>query len=412
MEEKTVYNKQVTHTREEKKDPYGTLSTPVYNTVSYEFESAEAMELAFTGKSDEYVYSRISNPTVQSFENKVRELTGAYSVTALNSGMAAISNTLICLAYTGCNIVSSRHLFGNTYALFNSTLAAFGIETRFCDLTDIREADKHIDSNTCAVFLEIISNPQLEVIDLEQIAELAQKKRIPLIADTTLIPFCSFNANKHGIDIEVVSSTKYISGGATGIGGLILDYGRFDWSRSDKLKQLATEQGKSAFTFKLRNEIHRNLGAYMTPQAAYMQSLGLETLQLRYQKASATASELAHKLSELPAIRSVNYPGLKNSPFYKLSQTLFGRNPGAMLTFDLESAAACFRFLNRLKLIKRATNLFDNKTLAIHPYTTIYGNYSPETKALMHIYDTTIRLSVGLEAGSDLLEDICGALNY
>ena len=144
----------------------------------------------------------------------------------------------------------------------------------------------------------------------------------------------------------------------------------------------------------------------MTPQVAYMQSLGLETLQLRYQKASATAAALAHQLTELPAVQCVNYPGLASNPFYAVSKSQFGSNPGAMLTFDLESEAACFAFLNKLRLIKRATNLFDNKSLALHPYTTIYGNYSKEAKALMHIHDTTIRLSVGLEEVEDLMEDL------
>ena len=410
MEEKTGFNKQAIHTGGIKKDPYGALSVPVYNSAAFEFESAEAMELAFTGQTDGFVYSRISNPTVQAFEQKVKVLTGAHSVTALNSGMAAITNTLLSIAYSGSNIVTTRHLFGNTYSFFASTLAAFGVETRFCDLTNIREIEQQIDDNTCAVFLEIISNPQLEVADLKQIATLTKTKHVPLIADTTIIPFCNFNAGAFGVDIEVVSSTKYISGGATSVGGLILDYGQFDWNHSKRLNELAAEKGHDAFTFKLKREIHRNLGAYMSPQVAYMQSLGLETLQLRYQKASSTAAKLAQLLSHEPGVRCVNYPGLENNPFYEISKKQFGPNPGAMLTIDLESAAACFSFLNNLKLIKRATNLFDNKSLAIHPYTTIYGNYTPEAKALMHIYDTTIRLSVGLEEVEDLMEDIAGAL--
>lgn len=406
MEEKTGFNKQAIHADGVKKDPYGALSVPVYNAAAFEFDSAEAMELAFTGKTNDFVYARISNPTVQAFENKIKALTSAHSVTALNSGMAAISNVLIGIAWSGCNIVTTRHLFGNTYSLLDSTLAAFGVETRFCDLTDIRDIEKNIDENTCAVFLEIISNPQLEVTDLRLISRLTAEKHIPLIADTTIIPFCNFNAGDFGVDIEVVSSTKYISGGATSVGGLILDYGKFNWHHSKKLKQLASEKGHDAFTFKLKREIHRNLGAYMTPQVAYMQSLGLETLQLRYQKASATAAALAHQLAELPAVQCVNYPGLASNPFYAVSKSQFGSNPGAMLTFDLESEAACFAFLNKLKLIKRATNLFDNKSLALHPYTTIYGNYSKEAKALMHIHDTTIRLSVGLEDVEDLMEDL------
>jgi O-acetylhomoserine (thiol)-lyase len=408
--EDTGFNKKAIHTLFMKDDPYGALSMPVYHTAAFEFESAEAMELAFTGKSTDFVYARISNPTVQHYEDSIKNITGALSVTALNSGMAAISNALMTIASAGSNIVTSRHLFGNTYSFLTVTLAAFGVETRFCDLTDLHAIEKNIDENTCAVFLEIITNPQMEVVDLEKIAALTKKHHVPLIADTTIIPFCSLNAGKYGVDIEVVSSTKYLSGGATSLGGLILDYGNFDWNKTKKMRILAKEHGKDAFTFKLKREIHRNMGAYMTPQVAYMQSLGLETLELRYKKSSETAGVLAEKLSQLPFVISVNYPGLAGNKYYVLSKKQFGNYPGAMLTFDLASSTECFKMLNHLMLIKRATNLFDNKSLAIHPYSTIYGNFTSEAKQLMHVSDKTIRLSVGLEDVDDLYQDIVQAM--
>ena len=168
------------------------------------------------------------------------------------------------------------------------------------------------------------------------------------------------------MDIEIVSSTKYISGGATSLGGLILDYGQFDWSKTKKLNSLSNSHGQEAFSFKLKSEILRNLGTYMTPQTAYMQSLGLETLELRYKQSSGTAFKLVEKLSTVSFIESINYTGLKSNAYYELSKKQFGDYPGAMLTFDLASADACFKLMNGLKLIKRATNLFDNKTLAIH----------------------------------------------
>lgn len=404
------FNKKAIHTKFIKNDPYGALSMPVYHTAAFEFESAEAMELAFTGKSPDFVYARISNPTVQHYEESIKDITGAISVTALNSGMAAISNTLITLASAGSNIVTSRHLFGNTYSFFTATLAAFGVETRFCDLTDVHAVEKNIDENTCAVFLEIITNPQMEVADLEKISAITKRHHVPLIADTTIVPFCSFNAGDWGVDIEIVSSTKYLSGGATSLGGLILDYGKFDWNETKKLRILAKEHGKGAFTFKLKREIHRNLGAYMTPQVAYMQSLGLETLVLRYTKSSETAGKLAELLSQQSFVTAVSYPGLKNNKYFELSKKQFGVYPGAMLTFDLASSEECFRLLNHLKVIKRATNLFDNKSLAIHPYSTIYGNFTSEARKLMHVSDKTIRLSVGLEDAEDLLQDIVGAM--
>jgi O-acetylhomoserine (thiol)-lyase len=409
MDEK-YSNSKLLHTPYAKPDVYNALSMPVYQNAAFEFDSAEQMELAFTGKSADHTYSRITNPTVQYFEDRVKTITDAFSVTALNSGMAAISNAIITLAKSGSNIVTSRNLFGNTYSFFISTLAAYGVETRFCNLTNPDEVESHIDANTCAVYLEIISNPQMEVVDLKAISSIAKQNGVPIIADTTIIPFCAFKAKDFGVDIEIVSSTKYISGGATGLGGLILDYGNFDWLSSPKLHVMAKEFGKAAFTAKLRKEIHRNLGAYMTPQVAYMQTLGLETLSIRYERATTTCMQLVENLEKLPEIESINYTGLPSNKYVELSKAQFGERPGAMFTFNLVSRDACFMFMNKLKLIRRATNLFDNKTLAIHPASTIFGTFSPEVRHEMNVSDKTIRISVGLENMEDLLADFSQAL--
>ena len=409
MDEK-YNNSKLLHTPYAKPDAYNALSMPVYYSVAYEFESAEQMELAFTGKAADHTYSRITNPTVQYFEDRVRAITGAFSVTALNSGMAAISNAIITLAKSGSNIITSRHLFGNTYSLFASTLEAFGVEIRFCDLTNVDEVEAQIDANTCAVFLEIITNPQMEVVDLKAVSAIAKQKGVPVIADTTIVPFCAFKAKDFGINIEIVSSTKYISGGATSLGGLIIDYCNFNWLSSPKLHVMAKEFGPAAFTAKLRKEIHRNLGSYMTPHAAYMQTLGLETLNLRYERATSTCKQLVESLEKLPDIESVNYTGLPSNKYYKLSKEQFGSRPGAMFTFNLSSREACFAFMNKLKLVKRATNLFDNKTLAIHPASTIFGTFTAEVRREMNVSDKTIRISVGLEDVEDLYNDLVQAL--
>lgn len=345
------------------------------------------------------------------FEKRIQEITNAKSVTALNSGMAAISNIFLTIAQAGCNIVTSPHLFGNTYSLFASTLKAFGVETRFCDLTNSAELEKNIDENTCAVYLEIITNPQLEVVDLKALSSICVAKKVPLVADTTIIPFCAFNAGSFGVDIEIVSSTKYISGGATSLGGLILDYGTFDWSKSNRLAEAAKLFGnKDAFTAKLKKEIHRNFGAYMTPHVAHAQLLGLETLEIRFKHAASNCLQLAQALKDIPEIMDVNYTGLEDNSFYKISKTQFGELPGAMLTFSLESQEACFAFLNKLKLVKRATNLFDNRSLIIHPASTIYGTFTLEQRKAMDVPETLIRMSVGLEDHKDLLNDIKQAL--
>ncbi|MDR2389079.1 MAG: PLP-dependent transferase [Tannerellaceae bacterium] len=404
------FEAQLLHIPYEKPDIYHALSMPVYHAVAYEFETAEAMEEAFCGRTKDHCYSRITNPTVQYFEDRVRSVTDALSVTALNSGMAAISNTFLTLAYAGSNIVTSPHLFGNTYSFLKNTLAALGVEARFCDLTNPEEVRARIDEHTCAIFLETITNPQMEIADLKALSGIGQAAGVPLIADSTVVPFPFFRARAYGVDIELISSTKYLSGGATGLGGLIIDYGSFDWSRSPVLKSWCGTEGKEAFTSRMRREVHRNVGAYLTPQAAYMQTLGMETLKLRFMQQATTCLELAQSLQETKGIVAVNHTGLEDNPFHAISQKQFGSYPGAMLTFDLSSRQACFSFLNKLKLIRRATNLFDNKSLIIHPASTIYGNFTEDIRQIMHVKQQTIRLSVGLEQRDDLLDDITRAL--
>lgn len=405
-------NSEILHIPFEKPDAYRAMAMPVYHTAAFEFDTAEEMETAFCGRSSDHAYSRITNPTVQYFERRVQAIQQAQSVTALSSGMAAISGALLTVAKAGTNIVTSNHLFGNTYSFLNSTLADLGVEVRMCDLTSPEEVRSRVDRNTCAIFLEVITNPQMEVADLSALSAIGKEMQVPLIADTTIVPFCAFKAKDFGIDIELLSSTKYLSGGGTCLGGLIIDYGTFNWNNSPKLSEHASQHGILAFTTKLRTEIHRNMGAYMTPQVAYMQTLGLETVQLRFEKQASTCLELAARLQQTPGIVSVNYTGLKENPFYALSLRQFGKYPGAMFTFDLASREACFIFLNHLRLIRRATNLFENKSLALHPASTIFGSFTAERRTAMCISDNTIRMSVGLEGCDDLYQDIQQALSF
>lgn len=382
---------QAIHLEYERRDAYDSLSVPVYNTLAYEFDNAAVMAEAFTDKIKAPDYSRVENPTVTNLERRVAALTDAAHATAFNSGMAAISNTFMSLAAQGKNIVTSKHLFGNTYALLVATLRRFGVKVRLRDLTNIEEVREAIDDDTCCVFLEILTNPQLEVADLKAISEVAHEKNVPLVVDSTVIPFTQFSAKNLGVDIEVVSSSKYVSGGATSLGGLVIDYGT---------------PYNGDFAKRLYGEMLFNFGAYMTPQVAYMQTIGLETLDARYRVQSSNALELAKKLRTLPQIQYVNYVGLEDNPYHELAQRQFGKTAGAMICIDLESKEACFGFLNNLKLIHRATNLFDNRSLAIHPASTIFGAFSENMRKSMDVKDTTIRLSVGLEDVDDLFEDI------
>lgn len=375
-------------------DAYNSLSMPVYHTAAYEFDNAKDMADAFCGRIDAPDYSRVENPTVDFLEHKVKLITGAQRVTALSSGMAAISNAILSVAEAGLNIVSSHHMFGNTYALLTSTLQRLGVKARLCDLTDINAVRAAVDEKTCCIFLEIITNPQLEVADLRALADIAHEHNIPLIADTTVIPFTEFCSHDLGVDIEVVSSTKYLSGGATTIGGLVIDYGGFP-----------------EFSRRLHDEMLFNLGAYMTPHVAYMQTIGLENLNARYSLEAANTIALARRLRTLKNIVSVNYVGLEDHPFHDIARRQFGPTAGAMMTIDLKDKQSCYDFINRLKLVRRATNLFDNKTLAIHPASTIFGLFNDEQRRAMDVLDTTVRISVGLEDVDDIFEDIKQALN-
>jgi O-acetylhomoserine (thiol)-lyase len=393
-----------------KRDPYGSLAMPVYHTAAYEFDTAQDMEDAFTGKVAGFVYSRLGNPTVAHFEQRVKAVTGAQNVLSFNSGMAAISGAMMTLAWSGGNIVTSPHLFGNTYSFFVSTLKAFGVEVRLCDMTSVSDVAACIDGNTCAVFLEIITNPQMEVANLRALSDVCRAGGVPLVADTTVIPFTHFKAHDFGVDIEIVSSTKYISGGATSLGGLVIDYGAFT-GLSPRLKDVPAVERQTRFFTKLSREVHRNLGAFMPPETAYLQTLGLETTPLRYEKTARSCKTLAERLQQHKAVVSVQYPTLKTDRFYALATQQFGEFCGSMFTFDAASREKAFAFIDGLRLIRRATNLFDNRSLAIHPASTIFGTFTPEMRAAMDVKETTIRISTGLEDTEDLYEDIVQALS-
>lgn len=395
-----------------KEDAHGAISMPIYRNAAFEYPSSEAIANAFQNKTDSHTYTRISNPTVENLELRIKAASGAENVMAVSSGMASISNTFMALAYAGSNIVTSPHLFGNTFSLFQFTLAEFGVEVRFVNTDNLSEIEAAIDENTCAFFCELITNPHMEIADLPQIAAITKAKGVPLIVDTTLVPWCGFSAKKHGVNIELVSTTKYVSGGATSIGGAILDYGTFDWSKSKKLSKVTSVASMSAFMFKIKREIARNIGACMDSETASLQALGMESLQLRSERMSQTAYDLALFLSDNNKVKRVGYTKLESSPYKKISDQLFPSNPGAMLTFNLATKEDCYRFMDRLKVIRRATNLFDNKTLIIHPESTIYGTFTAEMKQVMGIEDNLLRLSVGLEDIEDLKKDILQALMF
>ena len=399
------------HTPFPKKDAYNALHMPVYDGAAFEFDSAQDIADSFEGKKFAHAYSRTSNPTVEYFEHKMKAISGAYGVVALSSGMAAISNLILTLTEKGDNIISSNHLFGHTYALFHQTLASMGIEVRFADMGNPEEVEAKMDLNTRAVFFETITNPQLEIIDIEKLSALAHRKGVVIVSDSTLTPPYVFDSKKHGVDISVMSSTKFISGGATSVGGVILDNGTFDWSQIPVLQKWAERFGKDALIARIRKEIFRHLGGCMTAHTAHFQLLGLDILALRVDRCVDNCLKLGKFLQNHPKVTTVNYPGLKSNEGFTLSKKQFSGKPGAIMTFELESREACFNLYDQLQLIRRATNLNDNKTLIIHPHSTIYAEFSEEERKEMGIRSTLMRMSVGIEDAEDLIEDLKQALD-
>jgi O-acetylhomoserine (thiol)-lyase len=389
-----------------RKDPFNSLHMPVYESVAYEFDTAEDIAAAFQDRKPSHVYSRSSNPTVEYLEAKIVAATGARAALALSSGMAAIANAILSLVRPGENIISSPNLFGHTYGLFSKTLPGLGIEVRFRNLLDIPGLETSIDGGTRLIFFETVTNPQLEVVDIRELVSMARKRGILVMADSTLTPFNVFDAKSFGIDVEVMSSTKFISGGATSVGGIIVDTGNNDWSRLDVLAPYYEKKKEMALIAKLRKEIFRHFGSCMSPRNAQLQSMGLDILALRVERSFTNCLKLAGHLADHPDIRKVNYPGMPGSPFYDLSRKQFNGVPGTVLTFDLSSEEACFSFMNKLQIIRRATNMNDNKSLIIHPWSTIYFEYPESRRLELGVRETMLRLSVGIEEVDDLVADI------
>ena len=393
-----------------KKDPHNALTMPIYESVAFDFASAEDIAANFRGELPAHTYSRSSNPTVEYFENKVKSLTGSHQALALSSGMAAISASLMAVCKQGDNFISANHLFGHTLALFEQSLSAYGLETRFVSTLQPELIETLIDQNTRAIYFETVTNPQLEIADINRLAEIANKHSILLIADSTLTPPSVFNSKSLGVHVEVMSATKFISGGATAVGGIIIDNGIYDWSKNPNCLAFSEKFGKDAFIARLRKNYYRNLGMPMTAHTANYMIAGLDILELRIERCYQNCMKLCRFFQKHPQIKRVDYPGLKDSAYYGLAVSQFSGIPGTVMTFELESQEECFRFMNRLRIIRRATNLNDNKSLIIHPYSTIYAEFPENERLHMGIRPSMMRLSVGIEGAEDLMEDMEQAL--
>ena len=364
-----------------KPDPQtGATAVPIYESASFAYKTAEELEQVFSGRQFGYVYSRISNPTVVALEQKMSALEQGRGAVAVASGMAAITSVLYALTKPGDEVLVSKSLFGGTFLLLREIFEAYGVTVTYVEATDTNAYQKALTDKTRCIFLETLGNPKLDVPDIPAVAAIARQAEIPLIADSTLTTPYLFAARDQGVDIVIHSTTKYITGNGTAIGGIAVDLGNFDWTgcHSERVKNASAASGEFAFLYCLRKQVVQNTGCCLSPFAAFIQNLGLETLSLRMEKHCSNAFRLAQELQQLEPIMELNYPGLPDNPYHSRAAALFSGDFGALLTFKLKTKEQCFRFINNLNIARNLANLGDAKTLVIHPASTIYHECSAE----------------------------------
>ena len=400
-------------------------AVPVHRTSSYVFNSTEHAANLFALKELGNIYTRIMNPTQDVLEKRVAALEGGAAALALASGTSAVFFTVINLCQAGDELVSANNLYGGPYTQFNDILPQFGITVRFVDPRDPANFAKAITDKTKLLFCESVSNPGLEVSDLEAIGAIAHKNGLPLVVDGTFSTPYLQRPLEQGADIVVHSLTKWMGGHGTGIGGIVVDGGRFNWV-SDKFPlfnepeesyhgvRWATDLGELspiAFILRMRVIQLRNLGACISPDNAWMFLQGIETLPLRMERHCENALAVATHLQGKPGVSWVRFPGLPDDPAHALQQKYLPKGGGAMVVFGIEGgAAAGSAFIEALELFSHLANVGDAKSLAIHPATTTHSQMSEEQQAAGGVPPEMVRLAVGLEHIDDILADIDQAL--
>lgn len=387
----------------------GATLTPIYQSSAFYQPSAEQHEKLFHNKAQGYTYTRIDNPTIEAFEEKMTVLENGKATVACSSGMAAITNALLNIVGAGDEIVTSNSLYGGTIDLFHD-LETFGIKTNFVDGSNLASVEAAINEKTKVLFAETIGNPKLDVTDIPAWAKLAHDHGLPLIIDNTVATPYLVRPIEHGADIVINSTSKYVNGNSSAISGAITDSGNFKWNpeRYPQMKPYM-KFGPFAYTAKLRTGLFRNTGACMAPQTAFYNLMGMETLGLRMERACNNALELACYLDLLDGVM-VNYPGLATSPWYDTASKLLKGGYGAILTLRVGSRERAFAVMNALKIPKIVSNIGDTKTLIVHPESTLNAHSTEQEKKDAAVYEDMIRVSVGIEDIEDLLHDFEQAL--
>jgi len=401
------------------------VAVPIYQTVAYEFDSAQHGADLFNLVVPGNIYTRIMNPTSDVLEKRLAALEGGIAGLALSSGSAAVNYSILTIAEAGNNIVSVPTLYGGTYTLFAHMLPKQGIEVRFAKDDNPASLEALLDEKTSAVYCETIGNPAGNIVDIEAIAAMAHKHGVPVIVDNTVATPILIRPIDYGVDIVVHSLTKYIGGHGTSLGGMIIDSGKFPWAaharRFPMLNQpepayhgvIYTEAlGAAAYIGRARTVPLRNTGSALSPFNAFLILQGVETLALRMERHTENALAVAHFLSEHPRVAWVSYAGLKNSPYYQLAQKYTRGRPSALLTFGIKGGfEAGVKFYDALKLFKRLVNIGDTKSLAAHPASTTHRQLSDAELASAGVTPDTIRLCIGIEHIDDIRADLEQALS-
>ncbi|HEV7811975.1 MAG TPA: bifunctional o-acetylhomoserine/o-acetylserine sulfhydrylase [Leifsonia sp.] len=401
-------------------------ATPIYQTTSYVFNNAEHAKNLFALAEFGNIYTRIQNPTQAVVEERVAALEGGTGALLVASGQAASTFAILNIAQAGDHIVSSSSIYGGTYNLFKYTLAKLGVETTFVEnQDDAEEWRRAVRPNTKLFFAETIGNPKINILDISLVADIAHDAGVPLIVDNTIATPYLIRPFEFGADIVVHSATKFLGGHGTVIGGVLVDGGKFEWSKNVEKFPGLTEPDPSyhgasyttavgdglAYIIKARVQLLRDLGSAIAPASAWQLIQGIETLSLRVERHVQNAQEIAEYLENHPDVASVNYSGLPTSPWYSAANRYAPKGVGAVLSFELKGGVDAGRaFVDNLKLFSHLANIGDVRSLVIHPASTTHSQLTPEQQLTAGVTAGLVRLSVGLENVDDLKADLEGGL--
>ena len=408
------------HIGQETADPVtDARAVPIYATTSYVFHNSQHAADRFALKDAGNIYGRLTNPTEDVFEKRIAALEGGTAALAVASGAAAVSYTLQALAKAGDNIVAAKTIYGGTYNWLEHTFPEYGVTTKFVDPDEENAFENAIDENTKAVFIESLGNPNSNIIDIEEVANIAHSHKIPLVIDGTFATPYLLRPFEYGADIVVHSATKFIGGHGTALGGVIVESGKFDWAASGKFPQFSEPNASyhgavfteaapgAALVTYVRAILLRDTGATLSPFHAFMFLQGLETLSLRVERHVENALKVVDFLSKNPKVENVNHPSLPDSKYNALYKKYFPKGAGSIFTFEIKGdAETAKKFIDHLEVFSLLANVADVKSLAIHPASTTHSQLSEAELAEQGIKPNTIRLSIGTENIDDIIYDL------